>query len=105
MYTLAKAELVLLLGFVAGFAQHLTYGAVLLLHAISTFHAVDGQGEGMVSFGPLRQAYEWSRPGPTGAHPGITLSSGSASNGRRPPAWGLGFKVPRSRRYDASAFQ
>ena len=36
MYTLAAAESLLLLGFVAGYAQRLTYGAVLILHALST---------------------------------------------------------------------
>lgn len=37
IYSLAAAELFLLLGFVAGMAQRFTYGVVLLLHAISTF--------------------------------------------------------------------
>ena len=31
------AELVLLLGFLIGFAPRITYGLVLLLHAVSTF--------------------------------------------------------------------
>src|SRR2546425_4853508 len=37
MYSLAVAELALLIGFVIGFAPRLTYGLVLLLHAVSTF--------------------------------------------------------------------
>jgi hypothetical protein len=37
MYAIGIAELVFLLGFVIGFAPRLTYGLVLLLHAISTF--------------------------------------------------------------------
>jgi hypothetical protein len=36
IYAIGVAELVLLLGFVIGFARTLTYGAVLLLHAVST---------------------------------------------------------------------
>src|SRR5262249_46760815 len=35
-YTLGGLEVLLLLGFVAGFQKRLTYGAVLLFHAIST---------------------------------------------------------------------
>src|SRR5207249_10573907 len=37
IYSIGIAELVLLLGFVIGFAPRFTYGLVLLLHAISTF--------------------------------------------------------------------
>src|SRR5713101_5644533 len=37
IYSIAVAELLLLLGFVIGFAPRLTYGLVLLLHAVSTF--------------------------------------------------------------------
>jgi hypothetical protein len=37
MYAIGIAELVVLIGFVIGFAPTLTYGLVLLLHAISTF--------------------------------------------------------------------
>jgi hypothetical protein len=37
IYLIGVAELVLLLGFVIGFAPQLTYGIVLLLHAVSTF--------------------------------------------------------------------
>lgn len=37
IYTIGVAELILLLGFVIGFAPGLTYLLVLLLHAISTF--------------------------------------------------------------------
>ena len=37
VYSIAVAELILLLGFVIGFAPRLTYGLVLLLHAVSTF--------------------------------------------------------------------
>jgi putative oxidoreductase len=37
IYAIAVAELLLLLGFVIGFAPRLTYGLVLLLHAVSTF--------------------------------------------------------------------
>jgi putative oxidoreductase len=37
IYGIGIAELVLLLGFVFGFAPRLTYGLVLLLHAVSTF--------------------------------------------------------------------
>ena len=37
IYTIGVAELLLLIGFVIGFAQRLTYGLVLLLHAMSTF--------------------------------------------------------------------
>jgi hypothetical protein len=37
MYSIGVAELLLLLGFVIGFAPRLTYGLVLLLHAVSTF--------------------------------------------------------------------
>lgn len=36
MYGIAGAELLLILAFVAGLAPRFTYGAVLLLHAIST---------------------------------------------------------------------
>lgn len=36
IYTIGVAELVLLIGFVIGFAPWLTYGLVLLLHAVST---------------------------------------------------------------------
>ncbi len=39
MYAVAAAELLLLIGFVLGIAQRFTYGAVFLLHAISTFSA------------------------------------------------------------------
>lgn len=38
-YVLGGLELLLLLGFVIGAAMRLTYGAVLLLHAVSTFSA------------------------------------------------------------------
>jgi hypothetical protein len=37
IYSIAVAELLLLIGFVIGFAPRLTYGLVLLLHAVSTF--------------------------------------------------------------------
>jgi hypothetical protein len=37
IYSIGIAELVLLIGFVIGFAPRLTYGLVLLLHAVSTF--------------------------------------------------------------------
>jgi len=37
IYSIGIAELVLLIGFVMGFAPWLTYGLVLLLHAVSTF--------------------------------------------------------------------
>jgi hypothetical protein len=37
IYTIGLAELLLLLGFLIGFAPRLTYGLVLLLHAVSTF--------------------------------------------------------------------
>jgi putative oxidoreductase len=37
MYSIGGAELLLLLGFVIGLAPRLTYGLVLLLHAVSTF--------------------------------------------------------------------
>jgi hypothetical protein len=37
IYSIAVAELLLLLGFVIGFAPRFTYGVVLLLHAVSTF--------------------------------------------------------------------
>jgi hypothetical protein len=37
VYSIAVAELILLLGFVVGFAPRLTYGLVFLLHAVSTF--------------------------------------------------------------------
>ncbi|MCI0654283.1 MAG: hypothetical protein L0Y39_07380 [Methylococcaceae bacterium] len=37
MYMLAAAELVLLLAFAAGISPRLSYGAVFLLHGISTF--------------------------------------------------------------------
>jgi hypothetical protein len=36
MYVLAAAELVLLIGFVLGFARRFTYGLVFLLHGVST---------------------------------------------------------------------
>lgn len=36
MYILAAAEMALIVGFVAGYKKKWTYGAVLLLHAIST---------------------------------------------------------------------
>jgi putative oxidoreductase len=36
MYTIGAAEMVLLLLFVAGYKKTLTYGAVLILHAVST---------------------------------------------------------------------
>jgi putative oxidoreductase len=37
IYSIGIAELLLLIGFVIGFAPRLTYGLVLLLHAVSTF--------------------------------------------------------------------
>jgi hypothetical protein len=37
IYAIGVAELLLLIGFVIGFARRLTYGLVLLLHAASTF--------------------------------------------------------------------
>jgi putative oxidoreductase len=37
MYSIGTAELAILIGFVIGFAPGLTYGLVLLLHAVSTF--------------------------------------------------------------------
>ena len=37
IYSIAVAELLLLLGFVSGFAPRFTYGLVLLLHAVPTF--------------------------------------------------------------------
>jgi hypothetical protein len=37
IYSIGIVELVLLIGFMIGFAPRLTYGLVLLLHAISTF--------------------------------------------------------------------
>lgn len=37
MYAIGVIELVILIGFVIGFAPRLTYGLVLLLHAVSTF--------------------------------------------------------------------
>jgi hypothetical protein len=37
VYSIAVAELLLLLGFVSGFAPRFTYGLVLLLHAVPTF--------------------------------------------------------------------
>jgi hypothetical protein len=37
IYALGGAELLLLIGFVIGLAPRLTYGLVLLLHAVSTF--------------------------------------------------------------------
>ncbi len=37
VYLIAVAEIVLLIGFVIGFAPRFTYGVVLLLHAVSTF--------------------------------------------------------------------
>jgi len=37
IYSIGIAELVLVLGFVIGFAPRFTYGLVLLLHAVSTF--------------------------------------------------------------------
>ncbi len=36
MYTIGAAEMVLLLLFLAGYKKTLTYGAVLILHAVST---------------------------------------------------------------------
>jgi hypothetical protein len=39
IYALGGAELLLLIGFVIGVAPRLTYGLVLLLHAVSTFSA------------------------------------------------------------------
>ena len=49
MYSIGIAELVLLIGFVIGFAPRLTYGLVLLFHAVSTlssfrqyFHPFEG---------------------------------------------------------------
>jgi putative oxidoreductase len=49
MYGIAAVELAILLGFVIGFAPRVTYGAVFLLHAVSTlssfrqyFHPFDG---------------------------------------------------------------
>jgi putative oxidoreductase len=39
IYALGGAELLLLIGFVIGFAPRLIYGLVLLLHAVSTFSA------------------------------------------------------------------
>ena len=37
IYAIGMAELVLLIGFLIGFAPWLTYGLVLVLHAVSTF--------------------------------------------------------------------
>jgi putative oxidoreductase len=37
VYSIGVAELMLLLGFLIGFAPRLTYGLVFLLHAVSTF--------------------------------------------------------------------
>ena len=37
IYSIGAAELAILIGFVIGFAPRLTYGLVLLLHAVSTF--------------------------------------------------------------------
>jgi hypothetical protein len=37
MYSIGVMELAILIGFVIGFAPWLTYGLVLLLHAVSTF--------------------------------------------------------------------
>ncbi len=37
VYSLAVVELLLLIAFVAGFAERVTYGLVLLLHGLSTF--------------------------------------------------------------------
>jgi putative oxidoreductase len=37
VYLIGVAELLLLVGFIIGFAPSLTYGLVLLLHAVSTF--------------------------------------------------------------------
>src|SRR5437899_340804 len=37
MYAIGAAELVVLIGFVMGFAPQVTYGLVLLFHAVSTF--------------------------------------------------------------------
>jgi putative oxidoreductase len=37
IYSIGLAELVLLIGFVIGFAPRVTYGLVMLLHAVSTF--------------------------------------------------------------------
>jgi putative oxidoreductase len=37
VYSIGVAELILLLGFLIGFAPRLTYGLVFLLHAVSTF--------------------------------------------------------------------
>jgi len=37
MYSIGAVELILLIGFVIGFAPRFTYGVVLLLHAVSTF--------------------------------------------------------------------
>lgn len=37
IYAMAIAELLLLVAFVAGLAKRITYGLVLLLHALSTF--------------------------------------------------------------------
>ncbi len=37
VYSLAAAELLLLIAFVIGFARRVTYGLVLLLHGLSTF--------------------------------------------------------------------
>jgi hypothetical protein len=36
MYVIGAVELVIVIGFVLGFAKRFTYGAVLLLHAMST---------------------------------------------------------------------
>jgi len=37
MYALGAAEMLILLGFLAGFMKRWTYGIVLVLHAVSTF--------------------------------------------------------------------
>jgi len=49
IYSIGVVELILLIGFVIGFAPRLTYGLVLLLHAVSTlssfrqyFHPFEG---------------------------------------------------------------
>ncbi len=36
IYIIGAVQLLIILGFVVGFKKHLTYGAVLLMHAVST---------------------------------------------------------------------
>ena len=59
MYTIGAIEMIVLLLFLAGYKKTYTYGAVLILHAVSTLSSFNQY------LAPLRdQTYYSSQPGP-----------------------------------------